>query len=53
MSEPCHRCSGLLVMEHLSAGFVGGVEEPLFMLRCINCGVRWDSVIEGMVERVT
>jgi hypothetical protein len=45
MSEPCHRCSGLLVLEHLSAGVVGGVEEPLSMLRCLNYGFRWDSLI--------
>ena len=36
----------LLVLEHLSAGPVGGVEEPLSMLRCINCGFRLDSLIE-------
>jgi hypothetical protein len=41
MADNCTRCGGLLALESLP----GGYEEPITLVKCINCGDRTDPLI--------
>ena len=41
----CPRCHGLIVREDIHPVYNGRTEEPITLLRCINCGNRLDAVI--------
>jgi hypothetical protein len=41
----CPRCHGLLVREDVHPAYIGAIEEPLTLIRCINCGDRTDPLI--------
>jgi hypothetical protein len=43
--DDCPRCHGLIVREDIHPAYDGRTEEPLTLLRCINCGFRWDELI--------
>jgi hypothetical protein len=41
----CPRCQGMLVREDVHPAYDGRTEEPLILIRCVNCGNRFDPMI--------